>query len=229
MRKLILKMSMSLDGFVAGPNGEIDWIFKTTDDAATDWIVKTISNAGLHLMGSKTFHDMAAWWPTSTEPFAAPMNNIPKAVFTKKGFTGADPAKVTPAVRDAQKAREQKGETIPATRAGGDSWAHPRVFDGDLATAIRQLKEETSDDLRQETSDDLRQEPGDNLLAHGGGGFAQSLVATGLIDEYQLLVHPVVLGAGLPLFSSLRKPVDLQLVEIIAFPGGAAAHVYRPG
>ena len=86
MRKLILKMSISADGFVGGPNGEIDWIFRSVDESVSKWTVDTLWQAGLHIMGSRTFHDMASYWPTSDEPFAAPMNEIPKVVFTRKGF-----------------------------------------------------------------------------------------------------------------------------------------------
>jgi dihydrofolate reductase len=53
-------------------------------------------------------------------------------------------------------------------------------------------------------------------------------VATGLIDEYLLMVHPVALGRGMALFAGLAEPVDLKLVEVIAFSAGAVAHVYRP-
>jgi len=42
MRKLILKMSVSIDGFVGGKNGEIDWLIKTLDDSSTAWIVDTL-------------------------------------------------------------------------------------------------------------------------------------------------------------------------------------------
>jgi dihydrofolate reductase len=187
MRQLIMKMSISVDGFVCGPNGEADWIFKSSDETARAWIVDLIRTAGLHIMGRKTFDDMASYWPTSTAPFAAPMNEIPKGVFTKKNFPGiAGPA--------------------PA------NWKEARVFSGDLATEIRQLK----------------QEDGKPVLAHGGARFMQSLAATGLIDEYYLLTHPVALGRGLPLFSGLAAPLDLQLVDVKSFPGGAIAHVYQP-
>jgi len=53
-------------------------------------------------------------------------------------------------------------------------------------------------------------------------------VATGLIDEFLLLVHPVALGSGLSLFGGLSRPFDLQLVEVKTFPRGTAAHIYRP-
>jgi hypothetical protein len=46
MRKVILKMSISADGFVGGPNGEIDWIFRSMDEGVTDWTVDTLWQAG---------------------------------------------------------------------------------------------------------------------------------------------------------------------------------------
>ena len=64
-RKLVLKMSVSVDGFVAGPNGEVDWIFRTQGDDSTEWVVDTLRNAGVHIMGSRSYYDMAAFWPFS--------------------------------------------------------------------------------------------------------------------------------------------------------------------
>ena len=213
MRKLIMKMSISVDGFVGGPKGEADWIFKSTDEAAGGWVVNLIRTAGIHIIGSKTFHDMAAYWPTSTEKFAPPMNEIPKGVFTKKGFSGvADPAQTTTALENAKRFRAQRGQDAGTLSPAAATWAEARVFSGDLATEIRQLK----------------QEDGKPIFAHGGASFMQSLAATGLIDEFYLLTHPVALGKGLPLFSALAKPLDLKLVDVKPFPSGAIAHVYHP-
>ncbi|HVX97953.1 MAG TPA: dihydrofolate reductase family protein [Polyangia bacterium] len=204
-RRLILKMSMSLDGFVGGPNGEIDWLFRSMDAEATAWTVETLWRAGAHLMGGRTFRDMAAFWPTSAEPFAAPMNEIPKVVFSRGGAAAAG---TTQALTDA---RARAGAAaVPASAAEGN-WATARLATGDLADEIARCK----------------REPGRDLLAHGGASFAQSLVERGLVDEYRLLVHPVVLGRGLPLFARLAAPADLALVEARTFPGGAIAHVYR--
>jgi dihydrofolate reductase len=191
VRNLILKMSVSVDGFVGGPNGELDWIFKSLDKDATAWTMENVWRAGVHIMGSRTFRDMAAHWPFSTEVFAAPMNEIPKVVFSTGKF-------VNPA-----------GTSTPAEA----SWAGARVARGDLAGEIGRLK----------------QEPGKEIMAHGGAGFARSLVRLGLVDEYRLLIHPVALGSGLGLFSSLAKPIDLKLISTSAFPGGAIAKIYRPG
>jgi dihydrofolate reductase len=83
MRKLILRMSMSLDGFVGGPKGNLDWIFRNTDEESIAFGVAQLWEAGVHAMGGVTYRDMAAHWPTSTEPWAPPMNEIPKVVFSK--------------------------------------------------------------------------------------------------------------------------------------------------
>jgi dihydrofolate reductase len=195
MRKLIMKMSMSIDGFVGGPNGENDWIFKSSDETSRDWAVAQTREAGLIIMGRKSFENMAPYWPTATGPFAAPMNEIPKAVFTQKGFKGIDPVPTT--------TTEQALAAV--------SWAEARIFDGDLAVRIKQLKSEQ----------------GKPICALGGAGFMQSLIATGLIDEYHLVTHPVVLGKGLPIFNSVAQPVDLKLVDVKAFPGGIVARTYH--
>jgi dihydrofolate reductase len=186
-----MKMSISVDGFVGGLNGEKDWVFKSSDEASRVWSAGQISEAGLLIMGRKSFEAMAPYWPTATGPFAAPMNEIPKAVFTQKGF------KILPAASSS-----------PAAA----SWAEAQVFDGDLAESIKQLK----------------QEPGKPIVAIGGAGFMRSLIGTGLIDEYQLAIHPAVLGAGLPIFTPPAKPLDLKLTAVKDFPGGIVVHTYRP-
>src|SRR5882762_2642505 len=196
-RKLILKMSISVDGFVGGPNGEIDWIFKSTDDTAAAWTVDHIWQAGLHIMGSRTFQDMIAWWPYSKEPFAPPMNEIPKAVFTRKGSVIRNEELTTTALKNASALNRDKTQDPALVARNEASWADAYVATGDLTEEIIRLK----------------QQPGKDILAHGGATFAQSLVRSGLIDEYQLLTHPIALGAGLPLFSSLPKPMDLMLVS----------------
>ena len=180
MRKLVLKMQMSLDGFVCGPNGEPDWIFSSMDEACTAWIVDGLWQAGVHLMGRVTYQDMAAYWPTSSEPFAAPMNEIPKFVFSRTL------------------------EEAP--------WGDTMIVRGDVAEEITRLK----------------QLPGRDMLAHGGARFGRSLVRLGLVDEYRLVVHPVVLGEGLSLFDGIAAPRDLTLASATPFPGGAVAMVYRP-
>ncbi len=66
------------------------------------------------------------------------------------------------------------------------------------------------------------------MIAWGGAAFAQSLTRLGLVDEYRLILQPVALGEGLPLFKNLSAPVRLELVEAQTYDTGAALHVYRP-
>ena len=84
MRKLILTMSMSLDGFVSGPEGDIQWVFNG-DQEAIAWKLENMWNSSLIIMGSRSFRNMAPFWPTATMVFAPPMNQVPKAVFSKQG------------------------------------------------------------------------------------------------------------------------------------------------
>lgn len=212
MRKLILKMSVSADGFVGGPNGEIDWLLKTLDESAIEWIQDTLWQAGVHIMGSHTFHDMAAYWPTSFEPLAAPMNEIPKIVFSRKGFIEPTTAELTTnALRDATKLKSEKGFNSEIS-PHASTWTNFSIASGDLVDEISQLKKQV----------------GKSILAHGGAGFARDLVRHRLIDEYRLLVHPVFLGRGLPLFSTLEKPLYLKLVSSTILFTGIIANIYKP-
>jgi dihydrofolate reductase len=190
MRKLIMKMSISIDSFVAGVNGEFEWVFKTGDEQSKAWGVEQSWDAGLTIMGRKSFEQLAPYWPTSTDPFAAPMNEIPKAVFTQKGYRGFDPG--------------------PNPSPAAISWASARIFDGDLAAGIR----------------DLKAEEGKPIVAIGGAGFMRSLIATGLVDEFLLVTRPVVLGAGLPIFNGLVAPLYLKLVDVKTFPKGTMVRTF---
>ncbi len=75
MRKLVLQMSISLDGYLGSPGN--------VDDGLTQWILDTLDHVGTHIMGRVTYHEMAAHWPASTDAFAAPMNTLPKVVFSQ--------------------------------------------------------------------------------------------------------------------------------------------------
>ncbi len=209
MRDLILKMSMSVDGFVSDLEGSNTWMFGA-DQEAKAWGVDYIWNASLHIMGARSFRDMAAWWPTSTDPFAAPMNQIPKAVFSRQGSAILGNGSTTAAL-DAARAVNAATRPSAAPQPGADSWARAYVASGDLAEEVARLKAQD----------------GKPIIAHGGVSFARSLVAQGLVDQYALIVAPVALGKGQPLFCDLAAPKPLRLISSKAFPGGAVAQIYR--
>jgi dihydrofolate reductase len=176
MTSLILKMSASLDGYIAPTNGSTDWSAAGRSPDGLSWTLETVSGASVHLMGAATYAAWADYWPSDSGPFAKPMNEIPKVVFSNS-LTSAD-------------------------------WGETTIAAGDLAETVTRLKRERS---------------GGYLLAQGGVRFARSLVETGLIDEYRLVVHPVVLGAGESLFNA---PLAIKPVKTTVFSGGAVAHVF---
>jgi len=83
MRRLILQMGVSIDGYVAALDGSHPWGYASEDEATKRWKLESVYGAGAHLMGRVTYGDMAAFWPTSKSEYARPMNEIPKVVFSK--------------------------------------------------------------------------------------------------------------------------------------------------
>lgn len=126
-----------------------------------------MSNAAAHLVGAVTYARWAGLWPSASGPFAAPMNNIPKVVFSNSLTSAA--------------------------------WGETTIAIGDLAEAVAGLKQKYLDGY---------------LLAQGGVRFARSIVETGLIDEYRVVVHPIVLGAGERLFD---MPLTVKPISTTAF------------
>jgi dihydrofolate reductase len=86
-----------------------------------------------------------------------------------------------------------------------------KLVRGDLGPAVQQLKRESS-----------------KGLFVGGVKLPQALTELGLIDEYELVVHPRLAGHGPTLFAGLSKPVDLKLVSRLEFGSGAVAMRYEP-
>ena len=176
MASLVLKMSVSLDGYVAPADGSSDWAAAGRSEDGAHWTLETVSNAATHLIGAETYKSWAGFWPGAAGPFAQPMNEIPKVVFSDS-LASAD-------------------------------WGPATIARGDLAAAVTRLKQEPTDGY---------------LLAQGGVRFARSLVQTGLIDEYRLVIHPVVLGAGERIFLA---PLTIESMSTTVFSGGAVAHVF---
>lgn len=180
MRDVVLYMSMSLDGFV-GSDREHPGMAVPDGPELKQWKLDRISKAGAHLMGRITYLEMSSYWPSSGDAYAAPMNDIPKVVFSK---------------------------TLTDAEA---TWRETRVAGGDLATEISAIKAEA----------------GRDVIVWGGGRLAGALAAADVIDEYRLLVQPLVLGRGQALFDQVPGSRHLDLVEATPFPNGVVVHVYR--
>jgi dihydrofolate reductase len=90
-------------------------------------------------------------------------------------------------------------------------WNAELIRGKDLESAVRQLK----------------QQPGNGLFV-GGVKLPQALAELGLIDEYEFIVHPRLVGHGPQLFAGLAKQIDLQLVNRLELRSGAVALRYAP-
>jgi len=73
----------------------------------------------------------------------------------------------------------------------------------------------------------LKQQPGKNLAVAGGAGLARSFIQMGLVDDYQIIVHPVILGVGKPLFQDMAR-MNLRLLDTRPYRSGAVLLHYQP-
>jgi dihydrofolate reductase len=119
---------------------------------------------------------------------------------------GAMPDWMEPFARTIDAAKKY----VVSSTLGRVDW-NAELVRGDLGNAVRRLK----------------REPGKGLFT-GGLKLPLALAELGLIDEYELVVHPTVAGHGPTLFAGLSKRVDLKLVSRLEFGSGAVAMRYEP-
>ena len=176
MASLVLKMSVSLDGFVAPIDGSADSVAAGRSEDGASWTVETLSNAGAHLIGATTYAGWAGYWPGASGPFAGPMNEIPKVVLRTRS----------------------RPRTGARRRSPPETWPKPSRGSSRSAQTV-------------------------TCSLTAGYGSPDRWSRTGLIDEYRLVIHPVVLGAGERLFMA---PLTIEPMSTIAFSGGAVAHIF---
>lgn len=74
----------------------------------------------------------------------------------------------------------------------------------------------------------LKRQPGNELQVHGSAELVRTLMNQDLVDEYRLLIHPVILGNGKRLFADGTTPAALELIDSRITSRGVVAHIYRP-
>ena len=179
MRKVRLAINVSLDGYVARPNGTLDWFFRTITPTQQAWTTAFLREVDTILIGHTTYLEQAAFWPTQTGEMADLMNSHTKIVFS--------------------------------SRLRALEWNHSRLAACDVAEEIARLK----------------REPGRDIYVTGGARLARSLSQRGLIDEYNLTIHPVLLGSGMPLFGTPSEEIALTRDHTIPFESGAIQLIYQ--
>jgi len=183
MRPVIYSMSVSLDGFIAGPGGDIG--FTAPDEELFRFHVEQTRHIGVELMGRRLYEEMLVWEDAETAPsgveeleFARIWKAIPKVVFST---------------------------TLEHVQGNA------RLAGDDVAGEVARLKEA----------------PGDGVISVGGAGLAATLIELDLIDEYRLMVRPVVLGGGSPYFPPLNREIELELLETRMFGSRVVYLRYR--
>lgn len=178
-------MTVTLDGYFAGPTGDISWAHSDLADA--EWSAFVAQNAkggGQLLFGRTTYDMMAGYWPSAQAQASQPavatrMNEMPKVVVSRT-----------------------------MSRA---TWNNTTVLKGELAAGIKRLKETA----------------GDPITILGSGSIVSQLTQAGLVDEYQLVVVPIVLGDGRRLFDGPGTRTKLRLSSSRAFTNGNVVLTYE--
>ena len=189
MGRVTAFVHVTVDGFFAGPGGEIDWFKAIRKDAEYDAYTHEQSESGSTLIfGRTTYEMMKSYWPTpeaiKTDPqMAKVVDHSPKLVFSRS-------------LRSVEE---------------GPNWKHIELVHAIDPAAIRKRKREAKDEF--------------TIL--GSGSVVQQFANEGLLDEYALVVVPIVLGAGKPLFKGVKK-TDLELDESRSFKNGLTVLTYRP-
>ncbi|MEU1468173.1 dihydrofolate reductase family protein [Streptomyces sp. NPDC005761] len=184
MRKIIYSMSMSLDGFMEGPDRDISW--HRVDEELHRYFNERIAEMGGFLEGRVVHELMADFWPTADQ----------------------DPANAGPMAEFAVIWRNMPKYVYSRTLQRAD-WNSTVVHD-----------------VVPEEVMALKAQPGGDLSL-GGADLAASFAALGLIDEYWVYVHPVLIGRGKPLFPSADTMTALRLAGTRTFGNGVVELRYE--
>jgi len=191
--QLTVTTFLSVDGVYQGPGGPDEdrrdgfdrggWLVPYFDEATGQFMDEVFREVDAFLLGRRTYEIFAASWPNATDPNDA----VAKSLNTLPKY-------------------------VASTKLEDPQWANSTVLKGDLASAVRELKERD----------------GRELQVHGSGKLVQFLLANDLVDRLNLLVFPVIVGAGRRLFPDSGIATGLALEKSQTTPSGVAISVYRP-
>ncbi|MGH2428095.1 MAG: dihydrofolate reductase family protein [Candidatus Limnocylindria bacterium] len=191
--QLTVTTFLSVDGVYQGPgapsedrSGGFDrggWLVPHFDEATGAFMDSVMQQADAFLLGRRTYDIFAASWPNATDP----------------DDTVATRLNTLP-------------KYVASTTLTNPEWANTSVLEGDLASAVRELKDRD----------------GRELQVHGSGALVRFLLDNDLVDRLNLLVFPVIVGAGRRLFPDSGIATGLVLDESRTTGSGVTISVYRP-
>jgi len=159
-------------------------------------------------------------WPNVDDEFnefaISQMNDIDTLLFGRNTYEGMASYWPTPEAKEDDPAITDRMNTIPkvvfSSTLDRAEWQNTELVTGDVAETIAALK----------------QQPGKDLAFFGSPTLTASLIEQGLVDELRVMVHPILLGAGKSLFSTLSRRVPVELLRTTVFHSGNVMLVYRP-
>ncbi len=184
MRKAIMFNMISVDGFFEGVNKwDIGW--HRVDEEFNQFAIDQLNHAGGLIFGRVTYQGMASYW-TGAEAM--------KDDAVVAGLMNSIPKYVFSHTLDQLE------------------WNNSHLIKGDAVTGLKQLKEQT----------------GNDLFIFGSANLAATFTKNSLIDEYRLMVNPIVLGKGGPVFDGNNAILKFELADIKTFQNGNVLLYYRP-
>ncbi|WML41589.1 dihydrofolate reductase family protein [Neobacillus sp. OS1-2] len=178
-RRIILDLAVTLDGFIEGKNGEVDWCIMDPEMGFTDFLnqIDTI------FYGRKSYELWGQYFPKSDEPDTE--KEMWELVHSKKKYVFSRTQKVTD---------------------------HQAIF--------------INDSILEEVNK-LKNTSGKDIWLYGGASLITTFINLGLVDEFRLCVHPVVLGEGKPLFMDVKQRIHLKMIQTRTFSSGVVQMIYH--
>jgi dihydrofolate reductase len=184
MKKVIVSMNITLDGYMSGPDAELDWHFERWDPDIGQILTKELSKADTILLGRVTYEAMAMYWPTRAMDFLCPRDDIAYAVMMNRHH-----------------------KAVYSKSLEKTTWNNSTLIKGNIKKEITLLKKPHNGHDK-------------DIITYGSGKLVAALIKLNLVDEFQLWIHPVILGKGKPLFRELNNKYKLRLLNTKTFHSG---------
>jgi dihydrofolate reductase len=191
MRRIVMFNRVTLDGYFAGPDGGLDWV---VPDAALDRAAAAAIErdpVDTILLGRRTYQLFETFWPHVLD--SSPVSPNPH-----------DPGQLSAEMRAMAVMLNETPKLVFSKTLRTVTWKNSRLLHN----------------LDLDELETMKKQPGRDMIILGSGSIVSQLTQHRLIDEYQLVVSPVILGGGRPLFSSLSGISRLELREAKAYPSG---------
>jgi dihydrofolate reductase len=191
MRKVVVDEWMSLDGVVQAPGAPEEdttggfqhggWHLQYFDEMSQKWVLQYLTEAGGFLLGRRTYENFAGHWPKASEE-----QPVAQPLNTKPKYVAS------------------------TTLSEPLEWENSSVLEGDVAEAVRALK----------------QEDGGDLHVIGSTQLVGTLIEQDLVDDFRLMIDPILLGGGKRLFRDDGALRSLRLIDSRVTTTGAILAIY---